>query len=44
MGYGLDVRSSILVRSKRFSLLNSVQTGSEAHPAYYPWGVGGFLL
>jgi hypothetical protein len=40
--YGLDGRGFILGRSKRFSLLHSVQTGSEAHPSSYPMGTGAF--
>jgi hypothetical protein len=33
-GYGLDSQGSIPSRGKHFSLLHSVQTGSEAHPAF----------
>jgi hypothetical protein len=40
-GYGLDDRGSITRRGKRFSLLHSVQTGSEAYPASYPVGTEG---
>jgi hypothetical protein len=40
-GYGLDGRSSICRRSKRFSLLDVIQTGSGTHPASYPVGTGG---
>jgi hypothetical protein len=38
MGYRLDDRGSILGRSKRFSLLQSIQTDSAANPAPYPMG------
>jgi hypothetical protein len=38
--YGLDGRSSIPGKGD-FSLLNSVQTGSGAHPTSYPVGTGG---
>jgi hypothetical protein len=42
-GYGLDCRVSSPGMTD-FSLLHSVQTGSVAHPAYYPMGtVGSFL-
>jgi hypothetical protein len=40
-GYGMDGRSSIPGSCKRLSLLNSVQTGSAAHPAFYPMDTGG---
>jgi hypothetical protein len=40
-GYGMDGRGSIPGKSKRFSSLHSVQTGSGAHPALYPMGAGG---
>jgi hypothetical protein len=40
-GYGLDGRGSIPGRDYRFSLLDSVQTDSGAHPAFYPMGFGG---
>jgi hypothetical protein len=33
MSYGLDARSSTPGRGRMFSLLHSVQTDSEAHPA-----------
>jgi hypothetical protein len=39
--YRLDVRGSIPDRDRRFSLLHSFQTGSEAHPASSPIGTGG---
>jgi hypothetical protein len=42
-GYGLDdegVKSSYL-SSQEFSLLHVVQTGSGAHPASHPMGMGG---
>jgi hypothetical protein len=37
-------RSSSPSRVKKFSLLHVVQTCSEAHPASYPMGTGGFFL
>jgi hypothetical protein len=40
MGYGLDGRSSIPGKSKRFFVFHSVQTDFEAHPASYPKGTG----
>jgi hypothetical protein len=40
-GYGLDVQGSIPGRGKRFSLLRSVQTRSEAHPVSYSMATGG---
>jgi hypothetical protein len=40
IGYGLGGMGSISVRSKKFSLLHSVQTGSGAHPTSYPMGTG----
>jgi hypothetical protein len=43
MGYRLDGRGSIPSRGKYFSLLRSVQTGFEVHPAY-PMGTWGFFL
>jgi hypothetical protein len=39
-GYGLDGWGSIPERSKIFSLLHSVQTGSGGLPASYPMGTG----
>jgi hypothetical protein len=41
--YRLDGRGSISSRGKRFSFLDSGQTGSGTHPAYYPMGNGGSL-
>jgi hypothetical protein len=41
MGYGLDDRSSIPNRVRRFYLLYSAQTGPEIHPASYPIGISG---
>jgi hypothetical protein len=38
MGYELDGQGSIPGRGKNF--LHSVQTGFEAHPAFYPMGTG----
>jgi hypothetical protein len=38
-GFGPDDRGSIRA-GKHFYLLHSVQTGSEAHPASYPMGIG----
>jgi hypothetical protein len=35
------IRSSSQKEGQKFSLLHSVQTGSEAHPASYPMGTGG---
>jgi hypothetical protein len=29
--------------SRNFSLLHVIQTGSWAHPAFYPKGIGGFF-
>jgi hypothetical protein len=43
-GYGFDGRASILGRARDFSLLNSVQTGSGAHPASYLMCIGGPFL
>jgi hypothetical protein len=43
-GYGLDCRGSITCRGKRFSLLQSVQTGSGGHPVSYSMGIGGSFL
>jgi hypothetical protein len=40
IGYGLGSRGSIPV-IVRFSLLHSVQIGSEAHPTSYPMGTCG---
>jgi hypothetical protein len=40
-GYGLDGRSSISGRGKKFSLSHSVQTDSEAQPSSYTVGIGG---
>jgi hypothetical protein len=40
-GYGLEGRGSIPDRSKIFSIIHSVQTGTVAHPACYPVGPGG---
>jgi hypothetical protein len=37
---GLYGRGSILDRGKRFSLLDSIQTGSGDHPASYQWVPG----
>jgi hypothetical protein len=37
-GYGLEFDSR---QEQDFSLLYSVQTGSDAHPACYPVGTGG---
>jgi hypothetical protein len=42
--YGLDGQASILGRASDFSLLNSVQTGSEAHPVSYLMCIGGPFL
>jgi hypothetical protein len=36
----LKVRGSILRKRRYFSLLRSVQTGSEDHPTSYPVGTG----
>jgi hypothetical protein len=36
-----EVRDRVPVGSKKCSLLHIVQTGSGAHPAYYPMGTGG---
>jgi hypothetical protein len=41
-GWTDKVRFSVWVR--HFSLLHSFQTGSGAHPAYYPTGTGRFSL
>jgi len=38
LGYGLDDRCSILGRGRNYSLRHRVQTGSGAHPAFYPKG------
>jgi hypothetical protein len=38
-GYGLDDRG---VGVREFSLLHVVQTASDAHPASYPMGTGGY--
>jgi hypothetical protein len=35
-GYGLEGRGSILDRSKIFSVIHSVQTGTKTRPACYP--------
>jgi hypothetical protein len=45
-GYLLEMRGSILDReeTREFSLLHSVQNGSEAHQAIYPVDTGGFSL
>jgi hypothetical protein len=43
-GYGLDGWGSIPGTGKRYSILHSVQTGSVAHPASYPMGIGGGLI
>jgi hypothetical protein len=40
-GYGLDCRGSSTGSEKYFSLLHSVQTVSEAHPASNLMGTGG---
>jgi hypothetical protein len=41
MEYALDDPRFDSVQRKVFSLLHSVHTGSEAHPASYPMGTGG---
>jgi hypothetical protein len=41
MSYGLDSQDSIPGKGKGFSPLHSVQTGSGAHPVFYPMGTGG---
>jgi hypothetical protein len=41
MDYGQDGRGSIPGRGKRFSLLHSVQTGSEDHLPSYQMGTEG---
>jgi hypothetical protein len=43
-GFGLDDQGSIYVRSKGFSLLQSVETGSRAHPVFSTMGIGGGFL
>jgi hypothetical protein len=40
----MDGQGSIPGRSRDFSLLHSVQTGSGAHPASYPRGTGDSFL
>jgi hypothetical protein len=39
--YGLDGWVRFPAGARDFSLLYSVQTGHEAHPASYPMGTGG---
>jgi hypothetical protein len=43
MSYGLDDWGSIPDRSKIFSVLLSVQTGSMANPGFYIMDAGGSL-
>jgi hypothetical protein len=40
-GYGLDGQGLIPAGARDFSLLHSVQTGSEAHPTSYRMGTRG---
>jgi hypothetical protein len=44
-GYGLDAKGSEFESRWRqeFSLLHVVQTGSGAHPTFYPMGTGGLF-
>jgi hypothetical protein len=42
-GNGLNGRDSIPGRNMRLSLIISVQTGSAAHPAFYPTVTAGFI-
>jgi hypothetical protein len=45
MGYGLDgMGFDFLQGLRNFSLLQSIQTGSAAHPASYPMDNGGSFL
>jgi hypothetical protein len=39
-----EKHSYIHVKGEEFSLLQSVQTGSEVHPTSYPMGTGGSFL
>jgi hypothetical protein len=39
--YGLDDRGSIPTEAQDFNSSLCIQTGSGAHPAYYPMGTGG---
>jgi hypothetical protein len=41
--YKLDGRHSIPSRTRNFSALYNVQTGSEVHPASYSMGTGGSI-
>jgi hypothetical protein len=43
-GYGLDGRVHFPSGTRDFSLLHSVQTGSEAHPFSYPIKIGSPFL
>jgi hypothetical protein len=40
-GYGLHDRGSIPGRTKKFSLLDGVQTDPESPPTFYPLATGG---
>jgi hypothetical protein len=40
-GYGSDGRGSIADRNREQSLIHSVQTSSEVHPAFYAMDTGG---
>jgi hypothetical protein len=47
LGYGMDVRGTMVrlpAEARDSSLLQTVQTGSEAHPASYSIGTGALSL